>query len=325
MASIIFSDILNDHLSNLTGFSEVNYIGSCCLPTEDNPGAEMRDFILVKLKDPYIAINGTVNTYIPFYKSSGTSDSYAERKNAWFPSNGFFYSLNQVGGQFKTTIMINKITQRIKPYYNILYNELDHSKHIDTNILIRFGDDRWLFISAILGGGFWDSKPELRNKIIGVDIPKFSLHTDMNSSMEEINDSIANNNIYGVNISNVNRLTRLKIKIINHPNINQDILTKLSAIDRRMLIANTYNIEKGLYKKKYNPNIPHSEDIKIMAEKSSEELIDYISELDEILIMLEQSGGNYGYIKNPLTNRKVKINTILGRQIIKKYLDVQKS
>ena len=195
-------------------------------------------------------------------------------------------------------------------------------KYIDNNILKRFGDDRWLFISAILGGGFWDSKPELRNKIIGEDIPKFSLHTGMNISMEEINDRIANNNIFGVNIPDVNRLTILKISIINHPNINQDILTKLREVDHRMLIANTYSIKRGLYKNKYNPNIPHSEDINIMAKKSGEELHDYYAKLDEILGMIEQSGGNYDYIKNPLTNRKVKINTILGKQIIKKYSDV---
>ena len=208
-------DLLEEYLVNIRQKAEITrieYIGNCCEPTLVRL---VRQFILVHLKNPYLTLSNNQSYVIPFYKSTGTSDSYTERKDTWFPHNGWIYDRQL---DTKIGFVINKGTESVASKDNKkLIDELIETNTINSSVLHRFSDDITLMISAILGNGLWNTIPMIRSKMLNKVVEEYNIPEPIDVPMEYINDKIGNNNLIGINFNEVAKVSNLKFQIVNHP------------------------------------------------------------------------------------------------------------
>jgi len=239
-------------------YKHIEYIGT----NDDVINGEKyeRDFILVKLNEPYIAKNNEIIEKVAFYRSTGTSDGYNRRKDMWFPCNGFVYDVQMVPRRgFIVAKMIDKIltTTKIK---SDMQGSMKAS-NLPSPILERFGNEKNFKISQELGGGLWG---EEKYKSPRIKKCKKSY---------EINNLIGKNNRYGIKMNSVLKLTKLKIQIVNSSYLKEgtNLYKKIQAFDPRIFSLNKYHMQKfeikgirNLETKKeivLKEKIPHKADI----------------------------------------------------------------
>ena len=309
---------------------QVKYIGSCCKSFSEK---NVRDYILVS-SPPYETYSGIQNNYRVFYKSTGTADKVSNRKETWFPCNGFLNKLldNPHGGQ----TFINWVD---KGGYFKLKNELFHPNRnyillyelsvslrrraeMRSVLTNRFFTDDNLLISMKLGGGLWDTEELFETLKTNHEITDiFHLPERVYISYEEINTIIGVNNEYGIELKKALEMSNLLYEIANQKKWS----TQIESVFESFSEENDYLINIGKYlledpdynNTRYLKTIPHHEVAKLVA-RIGYQTPQYNHLLE--MLQLEQNGGNYRYIVNPKTNRKVSIHTKLGQIILHNYV-----
>lgn len=239
----------------------------------------------------------------------------------------------------------------------VLYDSVHgYTKKILREILTRWNNEDSFIISALLGGGLWNEKNgelsnyfnSFRNTLINT--PKYDktriYHTPTTQQFithYEINDIMGINNEYGVDYSEAAKLSRLLYLIVNHSKYNSTIEAQLSKprynthigdsdgdyfapITETPFIYKNNDDHKLSHKlKSHNLKLPFIQDVEKLSEYP-DIFNDMVRDAEEILDKLNtQDGGNknqlYNFIVNPLTNRRVNINTQLGKRIIKNYVN----
>ena len=312
---------------------QVKYIGSCC---ESFSEESVRDYILVTAP-PYETYSGIQNQYRLFYKSTGTADEVSNRKNTWFPCNGFLNKLidtphgGQIfinwidkGGYFKLRDELYNPNRNYKLMYNLSRDlSIGGRKEIRSILTERFFTDDNFKISMKLGGGLWDIYELFNNiRLDHNETEKYQLPKRVYKSYEEINAIVGVNNEYGIPLENALEMSNLLYEIVNQNKWNDRIKKVFDTFGEEngyQINISQYLLEDPKYNEntKYLKTIPHHEVSKLVA-KIGYQSPSYNHLLE--MLQIEQTGGMYRYIVNPKTNRKVKISTKLGKKILKNYL-----
>ena len=315
---------------------QVKYIGSCC---ESFEVGSVRDYILVT-SPLYNTFSGISTQYKLFYKSTGTSDELSNRKNTWFPCNGFvnklFYNsendvvkfINWVdkGGYLKLKNQMYSPNRNYELLYNLYqqYSKIGYKKIIKV-LTERFHTDDNLIISMKLGGGLWNIDEILktmRQEHTLQDI--YSLPERVYKSREDINHTMSINSEYGIPLENALEMSNLLYEIANQQKWSDQIVAKLYDIYDKYDInisADLFNDDDYNNNSKYLDTIPHDETAKLIA------IIGYKTpEYNDLLSLLqiEQKGGNYNIynkIVNPKSGKSVLISGKIGRKILQEYIN----
>ena len=321
---------------NINGL-RVKYIGSCCESFHED---SVRDYILVT-SPKYQTYSGIENHYKLFYKSTGTADAVSNRKNTWFPCNGFLNKLIETpygdkifinwidkGGYFKLGDELYFPNRNYTVMYN-LSKKLHNAglKNIRNLLANRFFTEDNFLISMKLGGGLWEIYELFENIRVTQGFTEvYNLPAKFYKRYHEINAIMDVNNEYGISLDSTLEMSNLLYKIVNEGKWNhriQSVFDNYAEQNQYEVNITKYLLEDPKYNDntKYSKTIPHHEVAKLVA-KLGYQSTSYQHLLE--MLQIEQNGGRYLYIVNPLTNRKVKITSKLGKKIIFSYLKQMK-